>query len=109
MGRSTRAHRRRAARARSWRHAGDARAAGAEITTAFSRTLSVRYKTDGGDATALTDPVSDADQRIEALVRDRLAERFPDHDIIGEEQVEERGAVHDTIWAVDPIDGTTNF
>ncbi len=55
------------------------------------------------------DPVSEVDQRVEALIRERLADCFPDHDIIGEEMAERPGSDRDCIWAVDPIDGTTNF
>jgi len=43
------------------------------------------------------------------LVRARLAERCPQHDIIGEELDERPGRGADFIWAVDPIDGTSNF
>jgi myo-inositol-1(or 4)-monophosphatase len=55
------------------------------------------------------DPVSEVDRRVEALIRTRLAERFPTHDIIGEEMEERPGRGQDCVWAVDPIDGTTNF
>jgi myo-inositol-1(or 4)-monophosphatase len=41
-------------------------------------------------------------------MRARLSERFPDHDVIGEEIETERAGT-DFLWAVDPIDGTTNF
>jgi myo-inositol-1(or 4)-monophosphatase len=58
------------------------------------------------------DLVTDVDLRIEREVRDRLAERFPDHRVCGEEYGGEPGpgAVGaGPIWFVDPIDGTTNF
>ena len=55
------------------------------------------------------DPVSEIDQRVEALIRARVAERFPEHDVIGEEMVERLSRPHDCVWTVDPIDGTTNF
>ena len=87
-----------------------ARLAGAEIRMAFGRTLAVRYKTGSGDEAArLADPVPEADQRVEDLLRERLAERFPDHGITGEEGGERSGGARDTVWTVDPIDGTSNF
>jgi len=86
-----------------------ARLAGADIMTALHRTLSVRYKTAAQSEYAPTDPVSEVDQRVEELIRNRLAERFPAHDIIGEEISTHAGAEHDVVWVIDPIDGTGNF
>jgi myo-inositol-1(or 4)-monophosphatase len=85
-----------------------ARLAGAEIVTALGTILTVRYK-GLGDPDTLKDPVSEVDHRVETLIRARLAERFPQHDIIGEEIDERPGRNHDFVWAVDPVDGTTNF
>jgi myo-inositol-1(or 4)-monophosphatase len=53
------------------------------------------------------DPVTEADKRIEALIRDRLLDAFPDHRIAGEEH----GTVGEgaTCWIIDPIDGTRSF
>jgi len=86
-----------------------ARLAGAEIQSALGRTLAVRYKKSADPRAAFRDPVSEVDQAVEALIRARLAERFPAHVIIGEEVEEERGGEHDFLWAIDPVDGTTNF
>jgi myo-inositol-1(or 4)-monophosphatase len=84
--------------------------AGTEISRTFGKILNVRYKskTEGGEI-SLRDPVSEVDGRIEKLIRDRIFERFPDHDIIGEEMKDKLGGRHEFLWAVDPIDGTTNF
>ena len=60
-------------------------------------------------SSAGSDPVSEVDGRVEQLIRARLAEKFPGHDILGEESEERPGRGHDFIWAIDPIDGTTNF
>ena len=46
---------------------------------------------------------------METLIRARLAERYPEHDIIGEEIEERPGRDAEFVWAVDPIDGTSNF
>ena len=51
---------------------------------------------------------SNADLEIEQFVRDQLAEHFPDQAIIGEEMGGDLGA-EATGWAIDPIDGTSNF
>lgn len=83
--------------------------AGARITTALGRTLTVRYKSGAEDAEEYRDPVSEIDQEVEALIRARVAERFTGHDILGEESEERPGRDHDVVWTVDPIDGTTNF
>ncbi len=53
------------------------------------------------------DFVSDADHAAEATVIDCIHKHYPDHAILGEES----GAVgeSDTVWIIDPLDGTTNF
>ncbi len=52
--------------------------------------------------------VTEADQAIETAIRARLADRFPDHAITGEEYgVDTAGA--SVRWYIDPIDGTHNF
>lgn len=93
-----------------------ARMAGAEIVDALGRTLTIRYKDLGIDelakasvAESWRDPVSEVDQNVEEMIRAKLAETFPDHDILGEEL--DTALLHesDFVWAVDPIDGTANF
>ena len=86
-----------------------ARLAGAEIQSGFGSLLAVKYKDERAEEMVWRDPVSEVDQRVEALVRQRLAERFAEHDIIGEESIERPGRDHDFVWAIDPVDGTTNF
>src|SRR5690606_27589074 len=80
--------------------------AGAEIVTALNRTFTVSYK---GKPGTFRDPVSEIDRKIEMLIRARVSERFPDHDVLGEEFTERPGAGSEIVWAVDPVDGTTNF
>ncbi|MDQ3031736.1 MAG: inositol monophosphatase [Myxococcota bacterium] len=57
-------------------------------------------------AKSRSDLVTDYDLRSEALIRERLAARFPDCAFIGEEG---GGQSAERVWYVDPIDGTTNF
>jgi myo-inositol-1(or 4)-monophosphatase len=54
------------------------------------------------------DLVTEVDHASEAAILEVLQGRFPDHDIVTEEQdLERRGSRH--VWYVDPLDGTTNF
>lgn len=86
-----------------------ARQAGDEIATAFGRGVTVEYKSEARGDAAPTDPVSEVDRAIEALLRERVAERFPAHAIIGEEDDLQAAPEIDFLWVVDPVDGTTNF
>jgi histidinol-phosphatase len=52
-------------------------------------------------------PVTEADLAIEAAIRERVRERFPDDSVLGEEGgLQGKGRRR---WIVDPIDGTKNF
>jgi myo-inositol-1(or 4)-monophosphatase len=82
---------------------------GARIEAALGRLLTVRYKSSGEAGRTFRDPVSDVDHEVEALIRASVAERFPAHDVLGEESGERPRRGADFLWAVDPIDGTTNF
>jgi len=69
----------------------------------FRQSMAVEDKRPG----VYYDPVTEADRRIEALIRQRLGTRFPDHRIVGEEHGDSgEGA---TYWVIDPIDGTRSF
>lgn len=83
-----------------------ARVAGAEIEAAMNRTVAVDYK---GTPASTRDPVSEVDNSVEILLRARIGEQYPEHDIIGEEIDERPGRHHSHVWAVDPVDGTANF
>lgn len=48
-----------------------------------------------------------ADEEINDLVIKRVTERYPAHDIDGEEASQRRGSKY--VWACDPIDGTASF
>lgn len=51
--------------------------------------------------------VTRADREIEVLLRDRIADRFPDHVVLGEEYGD--GGLGEWRWIIDPIDATHNF
>ncbi len=57
------------------------------------------------------DFVSEADARVEQLIRNRLASQFPDDDFLGEESGLTEGSQESVsgLWVVDPIDGTAAF
>jgi histidinol-phosphatase len=75
----------------------------AEIGMGFFRgEFEVRKKAD------LT-PVTEADLEIEAMVRDRVADRFPNDAVHGEEGGLRGSKTAARTWIVDPIDGTRNF
>ncbi|GAB4309632.1 MAG: inositol monophosphatase family protein [Roseovarius sp.] len=67
----------------------------------FRRPMQIETKADDS-------PVTVADREIEALIRRRIGETFPDHGIHGEEEgAQNTGRRH--VWVVDPIDGTRSF
>jgi len=67
----------------------------------FHQHLKIEYK---GDA----DLVTAADRASEVLIRERIRQRWPTHDVLGEEQgLTDQGSEYR--WYVDPLDGTTNF
>ncbi len=78
-----------------------AEAAGAVIRPLFRSQLLVEAK---GDAS----PVTEADKAAERVIRALIAERHPDHGVIGEEYGETRPDA-EWVWVLDPIDGTRAF
>jgi histidinol-phosphatase len=68
----------------------------------FGREFEVRTKPDRS-------PVTEADLAIEARLRERLAERFPDDAVLGEEGGLQGPSGAPRTWVLDPIDGTKNF
>lgn len=78
-----------------------AREAGAVTLRSFGSRLHAEDKADGT-------PVTRADREAERLLRTRIADRFPDHGILGEEEGELRPGAP-VRWIVDPIDGTKSF
>ncbi len=53
------------------------------------------------------DFVSEADRAVETLIRQQIANSFPDDGMLGEEFGITEGK--QGLWVIDPIDGTTNF
>lgn len=66
--------------------------------------LQVTYKT------CPSDLVTEVDKDVERYLVDAILRTFPDHGILGEEGTfTEEVSKFDTLWIIDPIDGTTNF
>ena len=71
----------------------------------FQTPLHVEYK----GMRAGSAPVTDADRRVEEMLHEELARRFPEHAVVGEEGAGAGSAAAALTWAIDPLDGTTNF
>ncbi|MFM1652266.1 inositol monophosphatase family protein [Brevibacillus sp. B_LB10_24] len=81
-----------------------ARAAGELSLERLQQPFQVEYKTSPSDL------VTAVDREVERQVVQTILEHFPEHGILGEESTF-KGRVEDyeTLWVIDPIDGTTNF
>ena len=75
--------------------------AGALAVSFFEQRSSLQVEHKG-----LQDLVSKADRDVETLIRQRIGEAFPQDTILGEEH---GGTPGESVWCIDPIDGTTNF
>jgi myo-inositol-1(or 4)-monophosphatase len=78
-----------------------------EMVAEYYRAESI-VNTKGGDTRNL---VTDADVASEASITAALRAAFPDHAILGEETYRPGDLVDEQVptWAIDPIDGTSNF
>jgi myo-inositol-1(or 4)-monophosphatase len=84
--------------------------AGAQIMDTLGSTITVEYKReDTRSGGAPTNPVSEVDHAVEAMIREAVSARFPDHGIIGEEVEIHPDPSLEFLWVIDPVDGTTNF
>lgn len=80
----------------------DAARAGAEIIRHdYQSNLAVTLKADKS-------PVTEADVKVEEVIRRIIGERFPDHGFYGEE-TGHSALDAEYLWLVDPIDGTKAF
>ena len=66
----------------------------------FGGSIQVETKSDDS-------PVTVADREAEQAIRETLSRHFPDHGIHGEEFG--RAGTGETVWLIDPIDGTRSF
>ncbi len=80
-----------------------------ELAAAAAEYIEPRYlrcevtlKTDGSE-------VTEADREAETAMRDRIAERYPDHHVLGEEFGLSGDRDAEYLWVLDPVDGTASF
>ena len=78
-----------------------ARAASEVIRAYYRKSPGVRLKADAS-------PVTEADLRSEEVIRATLGERFPGYGFYGEETGQHAMGA-ESVWLVDPIDGTKAF
>ena len=83
--------------------------AGAFATARLEDAILVDYKTNAAGKEVTTDPVSEVDRAVEALIRERVTAEFPAHLVVGEEVEEHPSPDAEYLWVIDPIDGTANF
>lgn len=68
----------------------------------FKENFKVRTKSTNSDL------VTEVDYLCEKIIREKIEEKFPDHNILGEEEGKsEKNS--DYTWIVDPLDGTNNY
>lgn len=81
-----------------------ARTAGEISLARMMQPFTVEYKTSASDL------VTAVDKEVEQHVVRTILQHFPDHGILGEERTFAGDPKQfDTLWVIDPIDGTTNF
>ncbi len=80
-----------------------ARKAGNIITRALDRLEGVKVTPKGPK-----DFATEIDHKAETEIIQIIRKAHPDHSILGEEMGEQKGS-DDTLWVIDPLDGTTNF
>lgn len=73
------------------------------LTLRYFQTAEARPEFKGDDT-----PVTVADRLAEELIRARIREAFPGHEVVGEE-FGQSGSGSSHRWIVDPIDGTKSF
>src|SRR6185369_11010601 len=78
-----------------------AKAAESQILPVF-RTCAVDFKSDGSE-------VTEADRRAEEVMREMIARQLPHHKVLGEEYGGPQEPTNDSLWVLDPIDGTASF
>jgi histidinol-phosphatase len=66
------------------------------------KSVAVEHKPDGSE-------VTEADRGAEQLLRKRIAARYPDHAVLGEEFGGENQRNAEHLWLIDPVDGTASF
>lgn len=87
-----------------WLHLAEAaaRQAGTLIRQMLDENVNVRSK-------GFRDLVTDADIASQKLITDMIRDRFPDHGFLAEEEDTDLPTHGPIRWAIDPVDGTSNY
>ena len=84
-----------------------ARIGGEILMRYFREGVEIRDKSaDGGKS---YDLVSDADLESEKAIAQCLQQAFPEHELLGEEELAGGSTDAEHLWVIDPLDGTNNF
>ena len=82
-----------------------ARLAGQEIMKVYEKDFTIDYKDDSS-------PLTEADRLSNKVIIDKLLERYPESNVISEENKKipyEERKEWDSYWLIDPLDGTKEF
>lgn len=77
-----------------------AKYAGEEIKNNFNSNNNIIFKSD-------RTPVTEVDKKINHYLIGKVSEKYPDHSVIGEEEVSSNTSSY--VWVCDPVDGTGMF
>lgn len=81
------------------------REAGERLMQSHGKSIAIEHKNNDW-----RDEVTSVDRELSGLLSARIKERFPEHQIYSEEAVsKESESTSIYSWAIDPIDGTSNF
>jgi myo-inositol-1(or 4)-monophosphatase len=81
-----------------------ARNAGEIIVRSMNRLESLQITSKGRN-----DFVTEIDRAAEAEIIGLIRKHYPKHSFLAEESGETQGGDRETVWIIDPLDGTTNF
>jgi myo-inositol-1(or 4)-monophosphatase len=76
--------------------------AGRILKDSFNRRITIRFK-------GRIDPVTEVDLKSERFIVERIRSRYPEHDVMTEEDTASRNKKSEFQWIIDPLDGTVNF
>ena len=79
-----------------------------ELTRFYNVKLSKSFKVTNKLKGRGYDPVTSSDKAFERFIRTKISNKFPDHQIIGEEYGRKLSK-SDFSWIIDPIDGTRSY
>jgi myo-inositol-1(or 4)-monophosphatase len=78
--------------------------AGDILLDQFHKPREITYKSENR-----TNPVTDADRRVEDFLKSEIEKEFDGHALLAEETESVEKSAKDFTWVIDPLDGTVNF